>query len=195
MASERFGPTRRGGPVFRWLGERPAIDLANTVMVLADGTEVDLLTRTSDLARWLAPQRDRLPRVTSTTPVLEELRALRDAVRAVLIHAATGGKAPRSAIERVNSATGAAPVIERLVMNETGDLEARSVPVASDLLHAFLGALAMDAIELVTGEERERLHLCRAPSCGMVFLGARRWCCRGCGNRARVARHYQRSRS
>ena len=28
---ERFGPTRRGGPVFRWLGEPLAIDFANTV--------------------------------------------------------------------------------------------------------------------------------------------------------------------
>jgi hypothetical protein len=40
---ERFGPTRRGGPVFRWLGEPLAIDLANTVMVVREGQTVDLL--------------------------------------------------------------------------------------------------------------------------------------------------------
>ena len=28
--------------------------------------------------------------------------------------------------------------------------------------------------------------------CGMFFVGARRWCCAACGNRARAARHYRR---
>ena len=29
----------------------------------------------------------------------------------------------------------------------------------------------------------------------MLFVGARRWCCAACGNRARAARHYARTRA
>lgn len=54
---ERFGPTRRGGPVFRWLGEPLAIDLANTVMVVREGKTVDLLGSADELENWLELER------------------------------------------------------------------------------------------------------------------------------------------
>jgi predicted RNA-binding Zn ribbon-like protein len=187
---ERFGPTRRGGPVFRWLGEALALDLANTVMVVREGEEVDLLAGRDDLARWLEAEGDRLGECRSAIAHLDEVRALRDAVRALLGAAARGATPPRAALERVNAASAAAPVTPAV------DARLRRVDRAAGApLDRLLATLARSAIDLVTGPERERLHVCTAPSCGMLFVGARRWCCAACGNRARAARHYRRRRA
>jgi hypothetical protein len=51
------------------------------------------------------------------------------------------------------------------------------------------------AVSRLTGPERAPLRICQAPSCGMFFLGSPRWCCAARGNRARAARHYQRTRA
>jgi 4-amino-4-deoxy-L-arabinose transferase-like glycosyltransferase len=61
---------------------------------------------------------------------------------------------------------------------------------------AALGALARSAIEVVTLPRRDRLRACQAPGCVLFFQETARhraWCSSGCGNRARVARHYARS--
>src|SRR5918996_1015306 len=102
---ERFGPTRRGGPVFRWLGEPLAIDLANTVMVLREGEEVDLLATRDNLRRWLAAERERLGDCAFAVAHLAEIRALRDAVRGVLSAAAAGTTPPPETLEHVNAAS------------------------------------------------------------------------------------------
>jgi predicted RNA-binding Zn ribbon-like protein len=190
---ERFGPTRRGGPVFRWLGEPLAIDLANTVMVVREGEEVDLLTTADDLRRWLAAEQERLGDCGFAVTRLQETRDFRDAVRAVLWAAARGRKPPPDALERLNAASAAAPVTPQLKVGREG-LEVDELSAGGDRYGRFLGRLARSAIALVTGPEREALHVCDAPSCGMLFLGQRRWCCAACGNRARAARHYQRAR-
>lgn len=195
MADERFGPTRRGGPVFRWLGERPAIDLANTVMVVRDGDEVDLLATTADLTQWLDRERLRFPAVGADERTLEELHDLRDAVRSLLIHASGGRAATPSALNRINELARAAPIARELEQGPGNALESRTVQCVEDPLRQLLGTVALDAIDLVSGSERDRLHVCDAPSCGMLFVGRRRWCCSACGNRARVARHHQRSRA
>jgi predicted RNA-binding Zn ribbon-like protein len=192
---ERFGPTRRGGPVFRWLGEPLAIDLANTVMVLPNGRTMDLLATRDDLRRWLDAERGRLGAYASATSYLEEVRALRDAVHGLLTAAASGQRAPRPALERVNSASAASPIAPQLETGSDAVLRLGERAGGGDPRAQLLGTLARSAIAVLTGPERERLHVCGAPSCGMFFLGARRWCCAACGNRARAARHYRRSRA
>ncbi len=60
-----------------------------------------------------------------------------------------------------------------------------------------IAALAADAIELLTGPHRDDLRACQAPGCVLMFLKRhprREWCSNACGNRARQARHYRRSR-
>jgi predicted RNA-binding Zn ribbon-like protein len=191
---ERFGPTRRGGPVFRWLGEPLAIDLANTVMVVREGEEVDLLVTRDDLRRWLAAERDRLGDCAFAISHLGETRALRDAVRGVLSAAAEGATPPPEALEQLNAASADAPVAPQLDVGRDGELRVDQLSAAGDPLARLLARLTRSAIALLTGPERERLHVCDAPSCGMLFLGQRRWCCAACGNRARAARHYRRTR-
>lgn len=60
-----------------------------------------------------------------------------------------------------------------------------------------LSAIARDAVHLLGGPDRDAIRACQGPGCVQLFVkdGARRvWCSAACGNRARVARHYDRHR-
>jgi predicted RNA-binding Zn ribbon-like protein len=192
---ERFGPTRRGGPVFRWLGQPLGIDLVNTVMVVREGEVVDLLATRDDLARWLEAERGRLGDCRFALEHHAEIRALRDAVRAVLLPVAAGQRPSRKGLEILNDAARAAPISRCLRIGKDGQLEAVATSARGGRLDQLLGALAHAAIDLVTDPESSRMRICQAPSCGMLFIGSRRWCCHACGNRARAARHYYRKRA
>ncbi len=189
---ERFGPTRRGGPVFRWLGEPLAIDLANTVMVVRDDHAVDLLAAPEQLRRWLAAEQPRLGNCTFAVGHSAEIRALRDAVRRLLAAAVRGTTAPSEALAFVNAASAQAPVAPQLVAVAGARPKMVELTADGERLDQLLAKLARSAIALLTGSDRDRLHICEAPSCGMFFLGGRRWCCGACGNRARAARAYRR---
>ena len=119
---ERFGPTRRGGPIFRWLGEPLAVDLANTVMVVREGQVVDLIADPEDLRRWLHAERDRLGDCAFAVEHIERIRTLRDAVRGLLSTAAQGAPSPAGALEAVNAASREAPMTPQLESNSGGEL-------------------------------------------------------------------------
>lgn len=58
--------------------------------------------------------------------------------------------------------------------------------------------IAMESLALFTGEAASRLRACHAPGCVLYFIKdhpRREWCSARCGNRARVARHYERHHS
>lgn len=190
---ERFGPTRRGGPVFRWLGEDLSIDLANTVMVIREGGEaVDLLADEMQMQRWLESERERLggAELEFGAGDFTRLCELRDAVRDLFTASAAGEPLPAAALACVNSASVQNPCSLRLCIRADGAAEVREPPGAG--VEGLLGASARSAIRLLGEPGGAELHLCTAPSCGMFFLGKRRWCCAACGNRARAARHYSR---
>ncbi|UWZ59536.1 CGNR zinc finger domain-containing protein [Dactylosporangium aurantiacum] len=66
---------------------------------------------------------------------------------------------------------------------------------AHDPALAAVAAIAEEAVALFAGPDRRLLRACRAPGCVLYFVRnhpRREWCSDGCGNRARVARHYQR---
>ena len=171
-----------------------AIDLANTIMVLNDGEAVELLDNPEHLRGWLKRERDQLGDCTFALNHLSEIRTLRDAVRHLFLAAATGSRLPRPAAEAVNAASAAAPVAPQLAIAAQ---HARSgeLPSSGDPLAQLLGKIARSAINVLTGPDAERLQVCTAPSCGMFYIGSRRWCCAACGNRARAARHYHRTRA
>jgi predicted RNA-binding Zn ribbon-like protein len=190
---ERFGPTRRGGPVFRWLGEDLSIDLANTVMIVREGGEaVDLLADETQMQRWLESERERLGGVELGLGAEDFTRLceLRDAVRDLFTASAKGEPLPVAALECVNAASAQDPYSPRLCIREDGVAEVRESSGAG--VDGLLGTSARAAIQLLGEPGGAKLHLCTAPSCGMFFIGKRRWCCAACGNRARAARHYSR---
>jgi predicted RNA-binding Zn ribbon-like protein len=174
-----------------WLVFPAAIDLANTVAV-SPPREVDLLTDEEELARWVAKEEGRIRGVRAATGRLQCVCDLRAAVRAVLFAGAEGRPVPSEAVAAVNAASAAAPSYPVL----RGDSSER-VFLASDDFDVFAASVARSAIDVVTGPDAPALSVCRAPSCGMLFLrrdAGQRWCCSSCGNRARVAQHASRRR-
>jgi len=189
-------PEAYGGP----LGDEPiAIELHNTVYA-AGGTVVDGLADPASVDAWLEGLAQRLPTggdPSDPRPTAQALVALRDAVRVALQAVVDGVPQDAAALEAINRAGARAP------RSPIAEWRADGHPVAATDFHGasradvIVGALAADAIDLLTGPRRSDLRACRAPGCILLFLKhhpRREWCSNSCGNRARQARHYQRAR-
>lgn len=174
-----------------WLGFPVAVDLANTIVMSVP--EVDLLTTEEELAVWAGAEAGRIVDAEATRGHLEEVRELRGHVRTALFAAAEGRALPPEAVAVLNQASAAAPSYP--VVSPDGLAE--DVVVQEDRFVRLRAAVARSAIAVIAGADRDRLDVCRAPSCGMLFLrrgAAQKWCSDPCGNRSRVARHAQRRR-
>ena len=161
-----------------------AVELMNTIWADRTGTHDALAT--SELARgWLNAHADRLESVTP--PPLGQLRELRDAARTL----AAGTLAGRAAALKLVNAYVRAHWTE---LRWDGGLVAarRSAPASgSQLLATFAEAI----VEAFTSDYDVRA--CTAPGCVLFYARVRdrrEWCSTACGNRARVARHYDRHR-
>jgi predicted RNA-binding Zn ribbon-like protein len=175
---------------WEWLGQDPALDLANTVAVV-DGDERDLIAGVAEYERWAAAEASALGfddvEATALLAARPRILALRPAVRRVI--AAAGRELPRGAVARLNRASGSAP--EWLVLDAaTGSLARESRGRAADRVAAVYARAAMALV----GDEAEGIRICPAPSCGMFYRPGRtdqHWCSPQCGSRARVARYYR----
>jgi predicted RNA-binding Zn ribbon-like protein len=199
------------------LGEAPAVELMNTVWADRDGAHDALATPGQALA-WLRIIRDRLaPRPAAVdawldsaqpgdaTAVAHRLRELRDGLRRLAAEA-TGDPRPaavsatpdrRAALLTLDHACAAAPTWSSLRWVD-GQEPSRELHTDAPPEKAIVAELAEQAVELFTGEPARRLRACLAPGCVLYFVKQhprREWCSAGCGNRARVARHYQRHRT
>ena len=189
MKSSYSGPLR---------DEPLAVELHNTLYA-AGGELVDGVENAEGLSAWLAAIADRLPeRARDADPSRHaEFLALRDAVREAL-HAPLDGKGvPAAALRAINAAAARAPVSPRAVVGADGRLRVETHQHTADATDVALATLAADAIELLTGSGRQDIRACRAPNCVLMFFRdnpRRRWCSAACGNRARQARHYARTR-
>ncbi|WP_405736320.1 ABATE domain-containing protein [Streptomyces sp. NBC_00028] len=110
----------------------------------------------------------------------------------------TGSTGADIALARVNELARAAPPAPRAVSAEDGTL-VRQLTGPPELA-ALLGAIARDAVELLTDPlARAGLRQCAGDNCPIVYLDTsrgrrRRWCSSEiCGNRERVARHRRRA--
>jgi predicted RNA-binding Zn ribbon-like protein len=176
-----------------------AIELHNTLYA-ANGAAIDGLADGAGAAAWLDAVATRLPAGGSArrpAPSLDDLVALRMAVRDALTASLSGEPVPRPTLEAINAVSARAPRSPAAVWQPGG------APVAGTDVHGatradvILAALAGDAIELLTGPGRADLRACGAPGCVLMFLKdhpRREWCSNACGNRARQARHYERVR-
>ncbi|MFJ8094540.1 CGNR zinc finger domain-containing protein [Streptomyces griseofuscus] len=180
-------------------GEALALDLVNTRPLSGDG-RVDLLGTPRQLSRWLELEADRLkeghveegeePGVGDLVPV-HAVRGHTEAVVRALLGAA---EPPAAALRGLTEAQRAAPAARELGWDGT---TVTAVPRRTGPLGVRVAAaLAEAAVELLTDPAIGRLKECEADGCVMVFLPShprRRWCSPArCGNRARVARYYQR---
>jgi predicted RNA-binding Zn ribbon-like protein len=182
------------GPV---RAEPLAIELHNTLYA-SGSVHVDGLADQATAAAWLDAVSDRLPAEgAGGDPCRGELIALREVVRDVL-RAATERRSPaRASIEALNQASARAPHSPGVRWRQHGAPQAITNYLSGQRADLVISAIAANAIELVTGPDRIQLRSCGAPGCVLIFLKdhpRREWCSPACGNRARQARHYQRTR-
>jgi predicted RNA-binding Zn ribbon-like protein len=177
-------------------GEPVPVRLMNTIWADRGGVH-DSLTTPGELRAWLAAvYPDGKPRRAD----LDRFRALRDALRR-LAALVTGDHRPAAvgvdddaarAVAEVNAAAALAPSWPQLVLRG-GDLR-QTVTGTAAPGDQLLSGIAREAVELLT-EHQAQIRACYAPGCVLYFVQdhpRREWCSTACGNRARVARHYDR---
>lgn len=176
------------------LGEPLPVEFMNTIWADRDGLH-DALDGVGVANEWLGSHD--LPTVAAEG--LGELCRLRDAVRRLAAtttgddrdSAASTVPTQRDALRILNEVAAASPIWSTLEWSASGEPRER-MSSSGELAVALLAARAVD---LFAGPRREQLRACRAPGCVLYFVRQnlrREWCSAGCGNRARVARHYDR---
>ncbi|MFF4415815.1 CGNR zinc finger domain-containing protein [Streptosporangium sp. NPDC001559] len=148
----------------------------------------ETLHEPADLGEWLAqPPLGAVVTVPVTAEDLVAAKALRRAIWNAARARAAHRPLPAEAVEAVNRAAAAPPLVPELAENgmDTG----WAVPV---LATQALSTMAREMIELLSGPLAERFRECASETCPLVFVdssrpGARRWCSmERCGNRHKV---------
>lgn len=167
----------KGHPI-RLIGGRLALDFVNTADWSSDGRIVhEKIVTQADVAAWL----DRLDIDAPVSGInIPELLAYRRDLRRLLLN--TGDPSILNAAQDISIAS--ATAAERAAADQP--------------LQALLAVSALSI--LMDERERRRLKMCPGNDCGWLFIdetkNARRtWCSmETCGNRAKAARHYARSK-
>jgi len=177
-------------------GERlVALDLVDTEVRVSEPI-VDLIEPPERYAEWWKLQEGRLPE--GPVPEVAATRRLRAAIREALDARLAGDSPSATSIEDINAAAAGAPASRQMVAGKGAvSMETRWHPEYGG--SAALAAIATEVIELMADPVRlSTLKRCASPNCSMLFLAEhkrRQWCVGSvCGNRTRVARHYQRTR-
>jgi predicted RNA-binding Zn ribbon-like protein len=198
-------PLATGAAWWYWLGGRPALDLVNTLRERWR-RRVETLVTPADLEAWLAqaglpldPGVGRPPTVTAG--VLEEARALREAIDGCVTATLAAAPPPPDAVAHIDAWLTHAGARPQFALDDAG-LPCLGERRAADSPRRALAAIALDAAEMLgRPEERVRVRVCAAETCSARFYdrspaGRRRWCSmRACGNEAKARRHRARTRS
>ena len=173
-----------------------AVELLSTLRHQGDEL-VDDLEDPGQARRWLeAHLGAQLGKATSGGEAVVRLVQLRERMRELFTAIVAGQAPPAAAVAALNQAAAQAPVTLVAHRATGGTLKIERLPATGGSA-AARGEFARAALALLTDDLRGRLRLCRAPNCVLFFLQThprQRWCSSGCGNRARVARHYARQR-
>jgi predicted RNA-binding Zn ribbon-like protein len=176
------------------------VRLMNTVWADRHGVHDDL-TSVDRLRNWFA--QTGLAGAAQLGPEdLAAVRRLRDATRRIAAHVTDDDRPAAladsddliAALTALNA--DAASCSPALVLDDGGRpaLRWHPGPREADRSRA---ELALAAARLLGGDEAGLLRACHGPGCVLYFRKdhpRRGWCSAGCGNRARVARHYERHR-
>lgn len=197
-------------PTFELTGGALCLDFANTVDNRPTAAQ-ELLRSYSDLVAWAeqsgivdAATASELRTEAGRRPGAAEAalgggRALREAVYAIFSARAGGRGAPAGAVATLNVAL--APSLARLQLEARGgDAFGWRWSLEDGALDGLLAPIVDSAAELLTSSDLARVRECEADNCGWLFIDrsrnrSRRWCDMSvCGNRAKVRRHYQRTK-
>ncbi|KAA2256735.1 hypothetical protein F0L68_26055 [Solihabitans fulvus] len=180
------------------VGELLPLDLVNTRANGPD-TEVDTLDALPTFHAWLAAQDGRLsqPDEHPTEADRDTVRAVRAHVEAAVEHARQGTRPAEGVLRALTEAQRAAPAYRELDWD--GEHVAAAIRRDGDYGTRIAAELAEATAVLLASPAARKIRRCEGPGCRMLFLPAhpkRRWCSPTlCGNRVRVARHYQRQKA
>jgi predicted RNA-binding Zn ribbon-like protein len=172
------------------------VRLMNTVWANRDGVH-DSLTTVAQLQQWARQCGVRASTGLSRAD-LERARSLRDALRRLAAELLDDRRL--GAVSDQVTAKEALDVLNGLLATCVPEVRAedgvglrRDWRSSASGFERQLALLALEASDLLT--QRPALGACHGPGCVLYFERAparREWCSSGCGNRARVARHYRR---
>ena len=186
-------------------GEEPlAVELLNTVR-LVDARAIDAFETDAAVVDWFRALEPRVGPLLGTARLdhrqllaaAPRVRRLRDAARQLAAELVSD---PRAAVtpEVGDHADAVAAVNAEAASWVQLDWPAAARPgrvlaTQGDAADLVVNALGREVVSLLTSEDH-RLRPCLAPACAYFFWkqARREWCSAACGNRARVARHYQR---
>jgi len=172
-----------------------AVDLLSTLRHNGDELE-DHLQDPERASAWLTAHfGPRLGRRLSERANVDDLVRFRDRLRTLFTAVVDGRAAPLTAIQAINEAAAEAPVTLAARRARDGTVRVERTHLDATAVSVLRAECARAALALLTDDLRDRLMLCRAPSCILFFLRQhphQQWCSPSCGNRARVARHYAR---
>jgi predicted RNA-binding Zn ribbon-like protein len=187
---------------FYFVGEHPCVDFINTEAV-ENGVPVDKLATFDDLAAWAVEAKlveaRRWPASREADKVVARARAFRTTLRRMIEGLAEGRRTvPPATLDEINEILRARTGTLELVRTKAGyetRFQAR-LTEPGDLLVR----VAESAADLLSHADLSLIKKCSNPACVLYFYDttknhARRWCSMSaCGNRAKVAAHYQRLR-
>jgi predicted RNA-binding Zn ribbon-like protein len=180
-------------------GEERSLGLALVNTELAHrGEPIDLLVDREAAGAWLEARGLGGAAATRISDDdLAGLRALRSAIRAALVARIAGKSLDPDNLATMNAASAVGPRAPRLTWAADGPELEWASPRPGTGVDVAAATIAADAIDLVSSPLGDALRACEAQGCVRIFLqdhGRRRWCSRACGDRVRVARHYEKSR-
>lgn len=177
---------------FEYTSGRPSLDLVGTVSERGT-TDLERLRSWADVEAWVGGSGLRVDDLTGDDADLPRVRALREALHAVVRAGLDGVPVPSEDARVLNEAAAGPPLRPALAPGGTVRW--------SGGLDAVLATLARDGLELVGSGEMALVRGCDDPACTRLYVdrsrgGRRRWCgMKGCGDRAKAAAYRQRHRS
>jgi predicted RNA-binding Zn ribbon-like protein len=184
---------------FDFVGGSRALDFCNTVSWRWREDALDYLSRPAELARWIRESglEGNIGDLRIKNADVRRARRLRESLFATFHARINRNAAPRFALAVINKEVARCQKSRRLVPAATG-LTWKPLPRSIDRLVCLL---VEDATALLTSDLGARVRVCEGPGCGWLFLDRsknlpRRWCSmKGCGNKAKAQRHYERTRT
>ena len=180
-------------------GEERSLGLALVNTALAHrGEPIDLLTDGRAAAAWLDAHGLAGCRAAEIGAAeVDGLRRVRAAIRAAFLARIAEMPLDPDSLGTLNAAARGGPRAPQLAWAAAGPELEWAGRRGESALDVAVATIAADAIEIVSGPLGESLRACEAHGCVRIFIqdhGRRRWCSRTCGDRVRVARHYEKTR-
>ena len=192
-------------PSFLFVADDLALDFLNTGAQRPHGTG-DMLSTPAAITAWLEEVRlltSEQRRMLDRSPpevrlLLDESHRLRRGMGEALGRWLRGSPLPDPSLFALNRCLAAHSMRLGVRQDETGLTLSRFGTLSGVAGH--LGPVAEGFVRLLTEADPRRVRTCAAEDCALWFRdtsknGSRRWCSMArCGNRAKVAAHYRRSR-